>query len=136
MRTLVLTGLIILALVACGGGGGGGSTAAGPTSPPTLGTAALPGATVAVAMTAGAVGPGATVTFRVTCADAGIATLAVLVGADWENATAATVTAAGTNRWDATLTLPTPLPAAAAVLVRITFSDGNVVESSRDAFPL
>ena len=76
------------------------------------------------------------VTCAVTCADAGIATLVVLIGADWENATAATVIAAGTTRWDATLTLPTPLPDAAAVLVRITFSDGNVVESGRDAFPL
>ena len=82
------------------------------------------------------VGAGATITIRATSADPGIATVEMLVGTNWEGATAATVVAAGAGIWDASVTLPSPLPAGSAVLVRLTFSNGNVVESSRDAFPL
>ena len=86
--------------------------------------------------TSGTVGAGATITIRATSADPGIATVEMLVGTNWEGATAATVVAAGAGIWDATVTLPSPLPAGSAILVRLTFSNGNVVESSRDAFPL
>lgn len=86
--------------------------------------------------TSGTVGAGATITIRASSADPGIATVGMLVGNDWEGATATTVVATGAGIWDATVTLPSPLPAGCAILVRLTFSDGNVVESSRDAFPL
>jgi len=137
MRTFIPAALLIILLVGCGGGGGGGS-AVGPSTPPALGTAVLPGATLVVTKTSGTVAAGATITIRATTADPGIATVAMLVGNDWAGATtaAATVVAAGAGIWDATVTLPSPLPAGYAILVRLTFSDGNVVESSRDDFLL
>ena len=135
MRLLIPAALVTILLAGCGGGGGGGSTV-GPSTPPALGTAALPGATLVVTKTSGTVGAGATITIRATSADPGIATVEVLVGNNWEGATAATVVAAGAGIWDASVTLPSPLPAGRAILVRLTFNDGNVGESSRDAFPL
>ncbi len=136
MRILIPAALLTIFLVGCGGGGGGGGSAVGSSTPPALGTAALPGATLVVTKTSGTVGAGATITIRATSADAGIATVEMLVGTDWESATAATVVTAGAGIWDTTVTLPSPLPPGSAILVRLTFSDGNVVESSRDAFPL
>lgn len=134
MRMQLPVGLIVLVLTGCGGGGGGSTP--GTSAPPSLGAAVLPGATIAMAKTSGSIDAGAAITVSVTCADPGIAAVAVLVGADWESATAAAVTPSGAGTWDATVTLPTPLPTDGAVLVRVTFSDGNVVESSRDAFRL
>ncbi len=129
--------VLTLLLVGCGnGGGGGGSAGGGPATPPALGTASMPGATLMVTKTAGTVGPGATITIRATSADVGIATVQMLVGTDWESATAATVVSPGPGIWDATVTLPSPLPAGSTILVRLSFTDGNVVESSWDAFPL
>ena len=137
MRLLIPAALLTIVLAGCGGGGGsGGGSAVGPSTPPTLGTAALPGATLVVTRMSGTVAAGATITIRATSADPGIATVEMLVGTNWEGATAAMVVAAGAGIWDATVTLPSPLPAGCAVLVRLTFSNGNVVESSRDAFPL
>ena len=135
MHLLIPAAALTIVLAGCGGGGGGGS-AVGPSTLPALGTAALPGATLVVTKTSGTVGAGATITIRATSADPGIATVEMLVGTNWEGATAATVVAAGAGIWDATVTLPSPLPAGSAILVRLIFSNGNVVESSRDAFPL
>ena len=138
MRLLIPAALLTIFLAGCGGGGGGGGggSVGGPATPPALGTAALPGATLVVTKTSGTVAAGATITIRATSADPGIATVEMLVGTNWEGATAATVVAAGAGIWDATVTLPSPLPAGSAILVRLIFSNGNVVESSRDAFPL
>ena len=136
MRLLIPAALLTIFLAGCGGGGGGGGSVGGTATPPALGTAALPGATLVVTKTSGTVGAGATITIRATSADPGIATVEMLVGTNWEGATAATVVAAGAGIWDATVTLPSPLPAGSAILVRLIFSNGNVVESSRDAFPL
>ena len=137
MRLLIPAALLTIFLVGCGGGGGGGGgSVVMPSTPPALGTAALPGATLVVTKTSGTVAAGGTITIRATSADPGIATVEMLVGTNWEGATAATVVAASAGIWDASVTLPSPLPAGTAVLVRLTFSNGNVVESSRDAFPL
>ncbi len=86
--------------------------------------------------TSGTVGAGATITIRATSADAGIATGEMPFGTDWGSATAATVVTAGAGIWATPVTLPSPLPRGSAILVRLTFSGGNVVESSQDAFPL
>ena len=139
MHLLIPAAVLTIFLAGCGGGGGGGGgggSAVGPSTLPALGTAALPGATLVVTKTSGTVAAGATITIRATSPDPGIATVELLVGADWEGATAATVVATGAGIWDATVSLPSPLPAGCAILVRLTFSDGNVVESSWDAFPL
>ncbi len=131
----------LLTLSACGGGGGssssssdgGGATpASGPVS---LGTVIMPGVTLTATRTSALV-PGATATFRVTSSDPGIASLEVLIGVDWETAQPATVVTTGAGIWDATVTLPNPLPAEAAMLVRITGSDGNVCETSRTVYRL
>ena len=137
MRTPISVVLSIFLLAGCGGGdGGGGGPAGGPPTPFVLGTATLPGAVLVVSKTSGIVGAGATITVRAACADPGIATAEMLVGTDWAATTAASVVAAGTGIWDASVTLPSPLPPGSAIMVRLTFTDGNVVESSRDAFPL
>ena len=140
MRLLIPAALLTIFLAGCGGGGGGGGgggSTVGPSTPPALGAAELPGATLVVTKTSGTVGAGATITIRATSADPGIATVETLVGNKWEGATTgASVVAAGAGIWDASVTLPSPLPAGSAILVRVTFSDGNVVESSTDAFPL
>lgn len=133
MRTNISAVLSLILLAGCGGGGG---SAGGSSTPLTLGTATLPSAVLVVTRTAGTVGAGATITIRAACADPGIATAEMLVGTDWEGATAASVVTAGTGIWDASVTLPSPLPPGSAILVRLTFIEGNVVESSRDAFPL
>ena len=137
MRTLIPAALFTIFLAGCGGGGGdAGGSAVGPSTPSALGSAVLPGATIVVTKTSGTVAAGATISIRVTSADPGIATIEVLVGASWEGATATTVVAADRGIWDASVTLPSPLPAGCSILLSLTFSNGNVVESSQEAFTL
>ena len=133
MRTRISVALLIVLIAGCGGGGGGG---AGGSATSKLGTAILPGAILVVSKTSGSVGPGSTVTIRATCADPGITKTEMLIGVSWEAATAVPVVAAGPGIWDANVALPSPLPAGSAILVRLTFGDGNVVESSQSAFSL
>ena len=136
MRTLIPAALIALLIAGCGGGGGGAAGGSGAQPGTVLGSASFPGAAIVVSRTSGTAAAGAAMTLRVTSVDPGIASVDVLIGTHWESATPATVVGAGAGTWDVTMTLPSPLPAGAAVLVRLTFSDGNVVESSLDAFKL
>lgn len=131
LSSLLSVAALLIAMTACGGGGGGGTL-----SPPPSGGGGhvLPGATVQVQSTS-AVAAGATATFRVSVQGA-ISDIAVFIGPTWEDAVAAQVVALTADTWNVHVVVPAPLPEGSAVLVRLSFADGSVVETSTTAFPL
>lgn len=131
--TLLSVVVLMLAVTACGGGDGDGGTLSPP--PPAVGGGeTLPGATVQVQSTS-AVTPGATATFRISVSGA-ITDIAVFVGPTWEDAVAAQLVALTADTWEAHAVLPASLEPGSAVLVRLSFADGSIVETSTTAFPL
>lgn len=129
---------VALSLTACGGGGGDSDSdnATPPPSTPMLGSRVMPGSTVTVTPeTAISAGQPASVLITAPDLPAG-ATLAAAIGTDRDTATPATITPLAANHWRATLTLPTPLPAGACVLVTLTLADGSVLESGYEDFVL
>ena len=141
MRTYLVLAVLVLSLTACGGGGGGGDSGGGgsatpPPSTPTLGSRAMPGATMTVTPeTAISAGQSASVLISATDLPAG-ATLTAVVGVDRDTAAPATITALPANQWRAAMTLPSPLPVGTCVLVTLTLADGSVLESGTEDFVL
>lgn len=114
MRSLLLTP--ILFLVACGGGSGSG-TATGTDDQGVLGTRALPGGKVTVRQTAPSM-------FSIALAIPDVQSVEVLQGDDYATAQpVATVTGADGA-------VSGTVPPGTALLVRVTRTDGSVMESA------
>jgi hypothetical protein len=119
MRRTLIACSALITLTACGGGGGGD----GPHPAAPGGTRGVPGGTVSVAAAADA-------KFRITTDLAGVATVEAFSGNDYAAAVPLVVTADGPGAW-------TVQPGtASSLLVRLSLSDGSIIETGRDDFPL
>lgn len=124
MRTPLLL-LSLLALAACGGGGGGGGSSGGGGSPSTdaLGSREVPGGTVTVYQ------PTAS-TLRIAATLTGVASVEVFRGDDYASALPVTLTTAPEGGWTGSAASGSHL------LVRMTMTDGSVVETAPGDFNL
>ena len=119
MIMVLLAGL----LSACGSGGGDGGSADDAPTAPLVGSRALPMGTLEVRQTGAS-------TFLLTSSVPAVNAAAVLVGDDYETAVPVAVAAAGAGAWAGTAT------PGAHLLVRLTLTDGAVVESAPGDFAL
>ncbi|MBA3937390.1 MAG: hypothetical protein H0X38_08000 [Planctomycetes bacterium] len=146
MTFLLSVGAVGL-LASCGAGGGGASVSQagggsqGSAPGAVLGERAVPGYTLRAHRVSTAADGTITVRVHVT-PDAGqplpTAVTCWIAGdyvADASTSPAAVV-AGTTDEFEVMLVMPQPLPADAAVWVRLTFPDGTVLEVGRAAFPV
>ena len=147
--TLVLSIATIIALASCGVGGGNAAAGGGPSSSSspaasaTIGERVLPGYLLSAShLTEIQAGQPCTVRVTVTpeAGQAAVASLEVWLGTSAYDATATTTAATPvsgeTGIYDVTVDLPATLAADATVWIRLTATDGTVLEAGRDAFPL
>lgn len=137
--------ILLLACAGCGSSGGDAPTGGGGATPPpaggsSLGSRSVPGGTIAVAA-AGAVQPGADNVFRITLGGGMPAPgeVRAWIGVGYDPAIAgivATPVAGAPGAYDVALAVPAPLAAGVHVWVRLTFSDGSLIETGSEDFPL
>ncbi len=143
IMTHVFAAAIVALLASCGAGGGGasGGSAPGPSAGAALGERAVPGYTLRARRVSTAADGTITVRVHVT-PDAGHplpTAVTCWIAGDYraEASTSPAALAAGMNdEFEVMLAMPQPLPADAAVWVRLTFPDGTVLEVGRAAFPI
>lgn len=131
MRHLLLIAALGIGLTACGGGGGGGgSKSPGVTYPAALPARSLPDHDVAVTQL-DAPAPGGTLRLRITVSNpATVASVGARLGTAYEEATPPAATATATaGVYEIALPVPSPVPAGLRAWVRVTGTDGSVVES-------
>ncbi len=130
-------------LASCGTGGGGatGGSANGSSSSAVLGERAVPGYTLRANRLSTAADGTITVRVKVMPDDGQPlpASVTCWISGDYTSgaSTSPAVLVAGTtDEFDVILMVPQPLPADAAVWVRINLPDGTVLEVGRSAFPV
>lgn len=139
ISALILGALLGVVLSACGGGGGGGS---GGNPGTTVGTRTVPGYTINATLLTAAT-PGQTTSLRVcVLPDAGQPAVQSLSGwiaagyTDQASPANATPAPGQADTWLIDVPVPSPLPSDATLWVRLTTSDGAVMEVGRDGFEL
>jgi hypothetical protein len=139
--SLFLGALLVVALSACGGGGGGGNGGGGNPGT-TVGSRTVPGYTITTTLLTAAT-PGQTTSLRVrVLPDAGQPAVQSLSGwiadgyLDEPSPANATPEPGQADTWLIDVPVPSPLPSDATVWVRLTTSEGAVMEVGRDGFEL
>lgn len=147
LHHLVVATLLTAGLAGCGGSAGGdGSAAAAGATPPAgahgqlLGSRSVPGGMVTVS-SSGPLQPGSDNVFRLTLSlDMPTpSAVAAWIGIAYDPAATgipATPVATTPGSYDVAIPVPSPVAAASHVWVRLTFSDGSVVETGSEDFML
>ena len=137
--TMMIVAVLIALCAGCGGSGGGGVTTPSAGGPHALGARGVPGGTVTVTSD-GALTPGAATLFHITLGGGLTPTqVAAWIGTepvDGAVGTAAVPTATGAGTYDVSLLMPATIPVGSHVWVRLVFTDGSVIETGADDFPL